>query len=171
MPNIDQLNVAYKVYEDATKYIGTSTVTMPSLTAITSPLSGAGIAGNVETIVPGYYDAMSVTLNFRTATREAMALAEPRVHHLEFRVIQQIEDSAAGELAQQHVKHVMRVVPKSTGGGTLAPVSPGDISGEYAVRYWAIYIDGKKVQEIDPLNHICIINGKDYLAASNKFLG
>lgn len=171
MPNIDQLNVAYKVYEDETKYIGTTTATMPTLTAITSPISGAGIAGNIEAIVPGYYDAMSVTLNFRTATREAMTLAEPRIHHLEFRVIQQIEDSAMGELSKQFVKHVMRVVPKSTGGETLAPVSPADISGEYAVRYWAIYIDGQKMQEIDPLNRVCIINGVDYMAESNKFLG
>lgn len=171
MPIIDELNVAYKVYEDANTYIGTSTATMPTLTAITSTISGAGIAGNVTAIVPGYFDAMSVTLNFRTATREAMNLAEPRVHHLEFRVIQQVEDSALGETKHQQVKHVMRVIPTSTGGETLAPVSPADISGEYAVRYWAIFIDGEKVQEIDPFNHKCLVNGVDYTASINNFLG
>ena len=46
----------------------------------------------------------------------------------------------------------------------------GDISPD-AVRYWATYIDGKKVREIDPLNFICLIDGTDYLADVRKALG
>lgn len=42
---------------------------------------------------------------------------------------------------------------------------------EFAVRYWATYIDGKKVREIDPLNFICLIDGTDYLADVRKALG
>lgn len=32
-------------------------------------------------------------------------------------------------------------------------------------------MDGSKVTEIDPLNFICIINGKDYLKDVRKALG
>ena len=63
------------------------------------------------------------------------------------------------------------VLPKKDGGGTLAPASAADASGEYAVRYWATYVDGQKIREIDPMNSICIINGVDYLADVRKALG
>lgn len=63
------------------------------------------------------------------------------------------------------------VVPKSTKGGTIAPATPTSGSGEYAVRYWATYINGKKVRELDPLNFICYINGVDYLAGVRAALG
>ena len=51
------------------------------------------------------------------------------------------------------------------------PATPANGSGEYAVRYWATYLEGKKVRELDPLNFICYINGTDYLAAVRKALG
>lgn len=51
------------------------------------------------------------------------------------------------------------------------PAAPSNGSGEYAVRYWATYIDGKKVREVDQLNFICYVNGTDYLADVRKALG
>ena len=51
-------------------------------------------------------------------------------------------------------------------------ISGAGIGGNIdAVRYWATYLDGKKVRELDPLNFICYINGTDYLAAVRKALG
>ena len=56
-------------------------------------------------------------------------------------------------------------------GGSIAPATPTNGSGEYSVRYWATYIDGAKVREIDPLNFICVVNGVDYLADVRKAIG
>ena len=84
---------------------------------------------------------------------------------------QQDEDVVAGEVVVRAVKHIFVVIPKSDKGGTVAPASPSNGSGEYAVRYWATYIDGKKVREIDPLNFKCEINGVDYLAPVRTALG
>ena len=61
--------------------------------------------------------------------------------------------------------------PKKTALGKLAVASAADVSGEYATSYYALYIDGVKVTEIDPLNFICIINGTDYLQQVRKALG
>ena len=55
--------------------------------------------------------------------------------------------------------------------GKVAAASTADVSGEYAVSYYAMYLDGSKVTEIDPLNFVCIINGKDYLKDVRKALG
>lgn len=168
---MDQSVINFAVYEDSKEYVGMAKVTLPDLTALTQSISGAGIAGNLEAVILGHYEAMTLGLSFRTTTKQAITLAEPREHKIDLRVAQQDKDAVKGTVSVRSIKHVFVVVPKSTKGGTIAPASPTDGSGEYAVSYWATYIDGKKVQEIDQANFICIINGKDYLADVRKALG
>ena len=171
MPNFDESVINFAVYEDSVEYVGVAGVTLPNLAAIVQTLSGAGIAGNVEVPVLGHYDVMSLTLNFRTTTEHSVRLSEPRRHNIDLRMAQQIEDTVAGEVKVQSIKHVLVVVPKTDTGGTIAPAAPTNGSGEYSVRYWATYIDGAKVREIDPLNFICEVNGVDYLADVRKAIG
>ena len=171
MPNFDESVINFAVYEDSVEYVGMAGVTLPNLATIVQTLSGAGIAGNVEVPVLGHYDVMSLTLNFRTTTEHSVRLSEPRRHNIDLRMAQQIEDTVAGEVKVQSIKHVLVVVPKTDTGGTVAPAAPTNGSGEYSVRYWATYIDGAKVREIDPLNFICVVNGVDYLADVRKAIG
>ena len=171
MPNFDESVINFAVYEDSVEYVGMAGVTLPNLAAIVQTLSGAGIAGNVEVPVLGHYDVMSLTLNFRTTTEHSVRLSEPRRHNIDLRMAQQIEDTVAGEVKVQSIKHVLVVVHKTDTGGTVAPAAPTNGSGEYSVRYWATYIDGAKVREIDPLNFICEVNGVDYLADVRKAIG
>ena len=171
MPNFDESVINFAVYEDSVEYVGMAGVTLPNLAAIVQTLSGAGIAGNVEVPVLGHYDVMSLTLNFRTTTEHSVRLSEPRRHNIDLRMAQQIEDTVAGEVKVQSIKHVLVVVPKTDTGGTVAPAAPTNGSGEYSVRYWATYIDGAKVREIDPLNFICEVNDVDYLADVRKAIG
>ena len=171
MPNFDESVINFAVYEDSVEYVGMAGVTLPNLAAIVQTLSGAGIAGNVEVPVLGHYDVMSLTLNFRTTTEHSVRLSEPRRHNIDLRMAQQIEDTVAGEVKVQSINHVLVVVPKTDTGGTIAPAAPTNGSGEYSVRYWATYIDGAKVREIDPLNFICEVNGVDYLADVRKAIG
>ena len=171
MPNFDESVINFAVYEDSVEYVGMAGVTLPNLAAIVQTLSGAGIAGNVEVPVLGHYDVMSLTLNFRTTTEHSVRLSEPRRHNIDLRMAPQIEDTVAGEVKVQSIKHVLVVVPKTDTGGTVAPAAPTNGSGEYSVRYWATYIDGAKVREIDPLNFICEVNGVDYLADVRKAIG
>lgn len=168
---MDQSVINFAVYEDSVEYIGMAKVTLPDLNSLTQSISGAGIAGNVEAVILGHFEAMTLGLSFRTTTKQVVKLAEPRRHIIDLRVAQQDEDPVDGELKVQRVKHIMVIVPKSTKGGSIAPAAPTDGSGEYSVRYWAIYIDGKKVQEVDQLNFKCIINGVDYLEPVRKALG
>lgn len=171
MSKIEQSIINFAVYEDSVEYVGMAKATLPDLTSIVQSISGAGIAGNVEAVIPGHYDVMSMTLNFRTTTEHTIKLSEPRRHAIELRVAQQYEDTVAGTIGVQSVKHVLIVIPKKDTGGSIAPAAPTDGSGEYSVRYWATYIDGVKVREIDPLNFICIVNGTDYLADVKAALG
>ena len=167
----DESVINFAVYEDSVEYVGMATATLPNLSALVQTISGAGIAGNVEAPILGHYDAMTLGLSFRTTTSQSVKLSEPRRHNIDLRVAQQVEDTVAGAVKVQNVKHVLVVVPKTETGGSVAPARPTNGSGEYSVRYWATYIDGTKVREIDPLNFICFMNGIDYLADVRKAIG
>lgn len=168
---MDQSIINFAVYEDGKEYVGIAKATLPDLTSLTQSISGAGIAGNVEAVIIGHFDAMSLTLDFRTISSQSIRLSEPRRHNIDLRVAQQNENMTTAQLEVEKAKHIMVVVPKSDKGGSIAPASPSDGSGEYAVHYWATYINGKKVREIDPINFKCYINGVDYLAEVRSALG
>lgn len=171
MGKIDELVINCAMYEDANEYLGMGEVTLPDLEFLTEEISGAGIAGNIEEIIIGHLAAMTTTLNFRTVCKAAVRLLEPRVHKLDLRVAQQQMNNRTSEIEVTSIKHIMKVKPKKTALGKLAAASTADVSGEYAVSYYAMYMNGKKNTEIDPLNFICIINGTDYLKAVRKALG
>lgn len=171
MPKIDEVITNFALYEDATEYLGMAEATLPEVTNLVEEITGAGIAGNVEAVIIGHIEAMTLTLNFRTVTAASIKLAEPRIHKIDLRAAQQENNTRTGTTEIRAVKHIMRVKPKKYTPGKLAPASTADANGEYAVSYYAIYIDGKKTLEIDPLNFIFYVNGKDYLADVRKALG
>ena len=168
---MDQSVINFAVYEDSVEYEGMAQATLPDMTFLTQSVSGAGIGGNIEAIILGHLEAMTLGLNFRTTTPQSVKLAEQRRHQIDLRVANQYEDPINGTVEARAEKHIFVVIPKSTKGGTIAPATPTSGSGEYAVRYWATYINGKNVREIDPMNFICYINGTDYLASVRKALG
>lgn len=169
--NHDTLNVNYAIYEDAVEKLGTTEATLPDLEFMSETISGAGIGGEVEEIITGMLSAMTTTLNFRTVCTSAVSLMEPRTHKIDLRVAQQQVDSKSGNTKIVPVKHILKLKPKKTAMGKVAMASAGDVSGDYATSYFATYIDGKKVVEVDPYNFICVINGTDYLAEVRKALG
>ena len=168
---MDQSNINFAVYEDGQEYYGMASVTMPTLSNLVQSINGAGISGNIEAVILGHLDTMTLGLNFRTTTTASIRLSEPRRHQIDLRIAQQHEDPVNNSIDAVAEKHVMVVMPKSHNVGSISPASPSNGSGEYAVRYWATYINGVKVREIDPFNFICEINGVDYLAPVRSALG
>lgn len=171
MSKVDELVVNYAIYENSNEYLGTTEVTLPDLEFMTEELQGAGIAGTVEEIITGHLNAMTTTLNFRTITKAAISLMTPTVHKIDLRVAQQQMNMRTSQTNIASVKHIMRIKPKKTALGKVASASTADVSGEYAVSYYAMWLDGEKLTEIDPLNFICNINGTDYLKEVKKALG
>ncbi len=168
---IDQATVNFSVFENLNEYLGIASVTLPSLSWLTQQMSGSGLGGNIEAVLCGMVDAMTLTMNFRQFNDQALSLCSPEMHNITLRVAQQQESPIKGAVQIQGVKHTLRVMPKSLSGGNIAPASTADPSGEYAVRYWKAVVDNKVWIEIDPINFICIIDGVDYLAEVRKALG
>ena len=171
MPKINETTINFQVYENAVEYYGMAELGLPEISNITNEVKGAGISGTFESVVLGHLEAMTLSLNFRTLVRDAIALLEPRDHQIDCRVAQQDKDTVSGQTKVVSLKHVFVCKPKKLSPGKVAPASPADASGEYAVTYWATFIDGVKTLEIDILNFIYFVNGKDYLADVRKALG
>ena len=171
MSKIDTLVVNFAAYEDATEFLGMTEATLPDVEYMSETLSGSGIAGEIDEIIAGYTSVMTTTLNFRTYTKAAVKLLEPRIHNIDLRVAQQQTDSGTGDVGIVAVRHVLKVKPKKTAMGKLSAASEADVSGDYSTADLATYINNEKVTEIDPLNNKCVINGKDYLADVRKALG
>lgn len=163
--------IDFAVYEDAVEFIGKASVQLPDKNQKVIVINGAGIGGDIEVPIVGHYDAMTMTLAFRAYDEKVARLREHRRHNLELRIAQQAEDPVSGTLVTVPIKHVIVVIPKSASGGTIAPATSGDCNLTFSVRYWATYIDGKKVDELDPLNRIDIVNGIDYNEPVRRALG
>lgn len=171
MARVDEVISNFAVYEDAVEFLGMSEATLPEVENVAEEMSGSGIGGKLESIVLGHVEAMTLTLNFRTVTAAAIKLAEPRLHRIDLRAAQQEQNTRTGIIEIMPVKHILRVKPKKFSPGKLAAASAADASGEFAVYYYAIYLNGVKKVEIDPLNFIYIINGIDYMKDIRKALG
>ena len=168
---MDQSVINFAVYEDGREHLGMASVDLPEVNHLVQTISGAGIGGNIETVILGHIDAMTLGLHFRTTTSSSIKLSAPVPHTIELRAAQQEEDSVTGKIKTVAVKHVFVVLPKADRGGRIAPAAQMDGSGDYAVRYWKTSIDGKVVRELDPVNFICYVDGVDYLDAVRKALG
>lgn len=171
MARIDESVVGFAVYEDAVEYMGVAEATLPEISLMTEEISGAGIGGKYEGVIQGATEAMTLTLNFRTYIKTAVKLHEARKHTIDLRAAQQETESRTGEKIIVPVKHILIVEPKKLVPGKAAAATTADASGEYAVTYYATFRNGKRELEIDPLNYIYYVNGKDYLADVRKALG
>lgn len=163
--------VNYAVYEDGTEYLGIADVTLPDISRITTEIQGTGMNGTLNSPIVGNVEAMTVTFNFKTPCKEQSSLFEGRVHTLDCRAAIQDRNPTTGEIEIIPYKCIMKVTPVKQSLGKLAPASTSDGSGEYAVSYFAEYINGKKLTEIDILNFICMVNGVDELRDVRKALG
>jgi len=168
---VDNGTVNFAVYEDATEFYGMAEVTLPEISQITEEVKGAGISGAFNGAFVGHIEAMTLTLNFRSVTKDAIRLAEPRNHQIDLRAAQQYWDNTAGKFVIQNVKHVLLVTPTKYAPGKLVPAGSAEASGEYSATYFATFINGERVLEIDILNFIYYVNGVDYLADVRKALG
>lgn len=171
MNQVPEKLINYSVYRNGSEYLGTADVELPSLEALTETISGAGIAGEIDSPTIGHFGSMTTTLNWRTIDVPLLRLAAPISHALDFRGAQQVYDKVTGTQKSVGVRVSVRTLPKSTGLGTLAPNATTGSSNGHEVTYLKVMIDGKTLLELDKYNYIYIVDGVDYMAVIRNQLG
>ncbi len=163
--------INFRVYRDGNDLLGTANVTLPSIEAMTDTVSGAGIAGEVETPVLGHFSSITVTIQFRTIDSDLTSLGAQQAHALDIRGSQQVYDASLGTYKTVPVKVAIRGVPKTLNLGSFEPGSTTDSEVEMEVNYLKIDVSGKTKIEIDKMNYICRIGDVDYLESVRSDLG
>lgn len=90
--------VNFKVYNGFSDMVGVADVTLPGLEAMTNEVKGAGIAGTYNSPVTGHFGPMSMTVNWRVITGDALKLATPKAHQLDLRGVIDTYDAGDGRV-------------------------------------------------------------------------
>jgi len=163
--------INFRVYNESKDLLGVADVDLPDITSMTDTISGAGIAGEVESPTLGHYGSMQLSLTWRTTNDNTMALCKPMAHQLELRGAVQVYDAGSGKFSTVAQKIVVKAVPKKTGLGKLAVGKGQDSKSEFEINYIKVFLDGKEKFELDKYNYICKIDGEDFLAETRTALG
>ena len=143
--------VNFRVYNNSNDLLGIATVDLPEIEAMSDTVSGAGIAGEVESA--------------------AMKLAQQKAHAVEVRGSQQVYDAANGTYSTVPVRCALRVVPKTVTLGTFEPGATTDTEQVFEVLYIKLFVSGKEVLEIDKFNYVAKFGDHDALASVRSDLG
>lgn len=163
--------VNFRVYLSGNALAGTANVELPDIEAMTDTVSGAGIAGEVDSPILGHFGSMTCTCTWRTITKDAASLAAQKSHELEFRGSQQVYDAANGTYSTVPVRVAIRGIPKRLGLGSFEVGSTTDSETEFEVTYMKLFVEGKERIEIDKYNFKYVVDGVDYLASVRDDLG
>lgn len=171
MAKIPDKNVNFMVYSDTNTLYGVAEVTLPDFEAMSESMSGAGIAGEAEIPVIGHFGSMSMTLQWRTVTKEALKLMTQEAHSLTLRGVWQAYDAGAGALSVSNIKIAVKAVPKNFTMGALNVGNSSDSESEFEILYIKVTIDDVDYVELDKYSYIFRVNGTDYLQSVRKGLG
>lgn len=169
MSVIPEKLIAYNVYNDAERLIGVDAeVELPAFEAITTTISGAGILGEVDSPNVGNFGSLKLALKFRTVSKEAAKLNEPKNQLVTLRADQGSYDVSEGKIGHSALKVVAKGIPTSFTAGTLKAGDPTGTQTTLEIYYIKITLDNETLLELDKYNYIYVVNGVDYLADVRK---
>ena len=90
--------IAYEVFVEGDRYLGTATVDLPEINAPTAEIKGAGIAGQLDMPTLGQTENMELTLHWRAIFENPVRLLRQRATMLTLRGAIQRYEAATGEL-------------------------------------------------------------------------
>lgn len=155
----------YNIYNAGNRLLGTGDeLNLPDFESYSDTISGAGFLGEIEDPTVGYFGNQEMDIPFRTLDQEAVDMLDmTRAVHLEIRGAMQTTDSE-GNIKYRAVRVVVRGRSKKFTPGKLKRGSAMDSGVTLTILYILIELDGEPMVELDKINGVFKINGKDMLA-------
>jgi hypothetical protein len=165
--------VNFRVYAGvgAKEFIGFSDIELPKFEAMTESISGAGIAGEMESVVIGHFKSMESKLKFLAVTAEAIGLIVPVMQQFTIRGSLQVQDPAAGVSTTKAVRIDLRGPVKGLDPGKFEPGKRMDTEVTVEVAAVSIFYDFVEIIALDKFNMIFRVNGNDYLRSVRQDMG
>lgn len=157
----------YNIYDNkARKMIGISgEVELPELEAITDTVEAAGILGEVEDPVTGQFASAKIKIPFSNLYEDIFNLMDTtNPPQLTLRGSMQVMNSATGGTDYVPVKIVVRGKATTSSLGKFVKGKKGEPEIELEILYLKVMINNKTTLELDKLNSVFAVNGKDMLA-------
>lgn len=164
MVGIPEKLINFRAYDGADMFLGVANAELPQIQAMTASIKGSGIAGEIESVVTGHFQSMSLKMTLRAPTKAALDLMTPQPHEVTLRGSIDVTEPATGQRSVSSCKTWVKGTPKSSSLGKLEPGSTMDSEIELEVTAIGVWIDGEERIYIDKLNYICRIGGVDYLS-------
>lgn len=153
---IPEKTINYKLFIDGSaSQAALVDADLPEIKMMSDTISGAGIAGEIESPTLGHTSSLILGLNIRSLMGEDFLALAQKSYTLELK---------AGMQSTDQVNGVVKT-------GKLSVGKPTDSKAEFSLTYLKITYDGKEVLEIDKIAMIHKVNGTDYLADLRDAMG
>ncbi len=156
----------FNVYNDANRVMGTTgEVNIAELQAMTATVSGAGILGEYNTSVIGMFQSMQQEIPFRMIDKDYFTMLNTgEQSKIVLRSsVQQRNRETGGTLSTKAMRLVFRGHPTAAKMGTVKSGDMMNAAITLELTYLLAEIGGKVMLELDKLNSIYKVNGKDLL--------
>jgi P2 family phage contractile tail tube protein len=153
-------------------FLGAADAELPNWNALTMELTGSGLAGKMETVIPGHFQGLTAKITLHTPDDEFCSFGDVDGDNFELRGIIQGKDPSTN----QRYSKALRVVlgadgVKSANPGKLTPGEKSDSVIELVTPYVVYFLDGAETLLWDFYNYRYRVNGNDLLAADRSLLG
>ncbi|MDO4285173.1 MAG: phage major tail tube protein [Eubacteriales bacterium] len=156
----------FNVYSNGDKFEGVSgEVTLPTISAMTATVSGAGVLGEYNAAVVGMTQSITQEIPFRIINKEYFGLiAMGKQTDITLRSsIQNVDRSSGGAVSTSGMRLVFRGRPTAHNMGQLRQGDLMNASVTLELTYILIEMDGATLLELDKLNSVYTVNGEDLL--------
>ncbi|WP_445506768.1 phage major tail tube protein [Niallia sp. 03190] len=161
----------FNAYEENNKLVGlTGEVALPSLEAMTSTMSGAGLLGEVESVNIGHFGSVAIELTWKVLYDKTFNLMTYSGKPLILRGAVQYIDGATGKPSFKGIKITIKWMPKGLDLGKLAQNAQSESKNTLEIFYIKVEIDGKEMLELDKFNYVYRVNGQDQLSDIKKLI-
>jgi P2 family phage contractile tail tube protein len=150
---------------------GVADLQLPSFDAMTETISGAGVAGEYESVSFGHFQSMKFTINWRMITNELTEFLKPEALQIDCRLANQEYDQTTGRHQFKPNRVVVKGHVTKNDLGKAAKGSAYEGSTEVEVVYIKLEREGKTLVELDKINYIYVVDGVDYMADIRQALG
>ena len=140
-------------------------ITLADFQAITATISGAGILGEYNTSVIGMFQSMQQEIPFRMIDEDYFRMLNTgEQSKIVLRSsVQQRNRETGGTFSTKAMRIVFRGHPTAAKPGTVKIGEMMNASITLELTYVLIELDGKVMIELDKLNSVYKVNGKDLL--------
>ena len=154
---------AYNAYLSGSKLIGLADeVTLPDFEAMTETLSGAGLLGEIDEPLLGHFKSIEMEIPFRTLNNDIFKLANAQSNvNVTLRMSTQTLNESDMNTDFIPSRVVIKGKNKSFSGGKVKQGNGTGSSIKIEVMYILIEVNGKSKFELDKINFVYKVDGKD----------